>query len=199
MTSQKQINANSNNARLGGVKTKSGKAVSKYNAQKHAILRQSVTEYEGDIHQELIADLEETYKPVGRMELILVERIALHYIKLFRIQKAETEMMKSIFNPRKVRIEGGFKPNRLHPVDGTWEPERVVVDNEGYTPKVKSETIDYSAQVFGRYETTVENKLYKALHELERLQRLRKGDSVAAPVAIDVAMGSFGETGAKNV
>lgn len=33
--SQKQIEANQKNAKLGGVKTEEGKAVSKYNALKH--------------------------------------------------------------------------------------------------------------------------------------------------------------------
>lgn len=197
MVTDKQLSANQKNARLGGVKTEPGKAVSKYNAQKHAILRQSVTDYEDAIHQELIEDLEDTYKPVGRMELILVERIAMHYIKLFRIQKAETEMIKSIFDPRKERVEGGYKVE-IHPVGGTWEPTRVVVENEGYTPRLHSGNIERIADVFGRYETTVENKLYKALHELERLQRLRKGDNVAAPFALDIAMGSFSESEAKN-
>ena len=34
-TSQKQIEANRENAKLGGVKTEEGKAVSRYNAIKH--------------------------------------------------------------------------------------------------------------------------------------------------------------------
>lgn len=37
-----------------------------------------------------------------------------------------------------------------------------------------------------RYETSIERSLYKALHELERLQAARKGKHVPVPVAIDV-------------
>ncbi len=40
--SQKQLEANRQNAKLGGVKTEEGKAVSKYNALKHGILSQEV-------------------------------------------------------------------------------------------------------------------------------------------------------------
>src|ERR1700745_4195870 len=109
MVSDKQLSANQNNAKLGGVKTEPGKAISKYNAQKHAILRQTITEYEGDFYRDLIADLEDTYKPVGRMELMLVERIALHYIKLHRVQKAETEFIKSVLDPHQEHVEGGYK------------------------------------------------------------------------------------------
>jgi hypothetical protein len=195
MINPKQLNANRNNAKLGGVKTASGKSVSKYNAQKHAILRQSITDYEDGFYRELITDLEETYQPLGRMEMMLVERVTLLYVKLYRVQKAETEFIKSVLDPHEEHVEGGYKPL---PMIGDWEKEKIVVDNEGYIPQVPSESIEHTSQVFGRYETTLENRLYKAMHELERLQRLRKGDNVAAPVAVDVGMGSFGEKEQQN-
>jgi len=37
-----------------------------------------------------------------------------------------------------------------------------------------------------RYEGAIERQLYKALNQLERLQRLRLGDNVPAPVEVDV-------------
>lgn len=37
-----------------------------------------------------------------------------------------------------------------------------------------------------RYEGAIERQFYKALHQLERLQRLRGGDPVPAPVDVDV-------------
>ena len=40
--SQKQLEANRENAKLGGVKTEEGKAVSKYNALKHGLLSKEV-------------------------------------------------------------------------------------------------------------------------------------------------------------
>ena len=45
-----------------------------------------------------------------------------------------------------------------------------------------------SFALLSRYEATVERGLYKALHELERRQRLRVGDAVPAPQAVDVTM-----------
>lgn len=189
MVSDKQHKANQENAKLGGVKTDAGKAISKYNATKHSILREAVTDYEQNVHMDILEQLNEQFQPKGAVEGLLVERIAIHYIKLFRIQKAETEYMKSQLDPRQVHIEGGL---RVMPIG---DAEVTVVDNEGYTPKIYGRDIEYIANNFGRYETTIENKLYKALHELERLQRLRKGDNVQAPVAIDVSMGSFGDRG----
>ncbi|MFC1475783.1 hypothetical protein ACFLQW_02125 [Candidatus Zixiibacteriota bacterium] len=37
-----------------------------------------------------------------------------------------------------------------------------------------------------RYETSIERQMYRALNQLERLQRQRKGDLVPAPVSVDV-------------
>jgi hypothetical protein len=37
-----------------------------------------------------------------------------------------------------------------------------------------------------RYETTLFRSLTKALHELQRLQAMRAGERVSAPVALDV-------------
>ena len=40
--------------------------------------------------------------------------------------------------------------------------------------------------MLSRYEASIERGLYRALHELERLQRLRAGDAVPPPEAVDV-------------
>ncbi len=37
-----------------------------------------------------------------------------------------------------------------------------------------------------RYESTLDRSLYRALHELQRLQALRKGTSAGPPAAVDV-------------
>jgi hypothetical protein len=39
---------------------------------------------------------------------------------------------------------------------------------------------------FFRYETMLERSLYKALHELERIQSKRNGEKVPPPLALDV-------------
>ena len=41
-----------------------------------------------------------------------------------------------------------------------------------------------------RYETSIERSLYKALHELQRLQAARAGRKVIPPVAVDVNVDS---------
>ena len=49
---------------------------------------------------------------------------------------------------------------------------------------VRSESITK----LSRYEAAIERSLYRALHELERRQAVRRGQNVPAPVAVDVTI-----------
>lgn len=181
MVSDKQLQTNQENSVLGGVKTPEGKTVSKYNAQVHGILRQSITEYEQEFYSEILNDLKNEYKTKGIIEEILIERIAINYLKLFRLQKAETEFIKSQLNPKVIKE--------------LFELELGEVLNEGYIPKIGSDSIEKLAGIYARYETTIENRLFRAVHELERAQKIRRGENVSQPLSIDVnQVGSFGES-----
>jgi hypothetical protein len=188
MVSNKQLKANQQNALSGGVKTPEGKAISRFNAFKHGILSQLITEYEKGFYSNILDDLKEQYQPIGIIEQVLIERIAIYYLKLFRVQKAETEYMKSELNPRKTKIVGGIET----------DPEgllgEIVVVNEGYTPTITDDNIQKLTEIYARYETTIENRLFRAIHELERIQRLRRGEKISPPIMADInKLGSFGE------
>lgn len=156
-----------------------GKEISKYNAQKHGILGQTITKYEQESFAGIYDAIEEYYSPQGIMEILLVEKISTIYIKLFRIAKAENEFIQSALNPT---------------IDMEDELEESFIRQKGYTPTIKVASVDKLQNTYGRYETTIENRLYKAMHELERIQRMRKGEKISAPLAVDVnEMGSFGE------
>jgi hypothetical protein len=49
-----------------------------------------------------------------------------------------------------------------------------------------------------RYETAIERQLYKAMNQLERLQRLRAGDHVPAPVQVDLNTLGSGDVNISN-
>ncbi len=53
-----------------------------------------------------------------------------------------------------------------------------------------------SARQVSRYETTLERSLYKALHELQRLQAARDGGFVPAPTVADVEVSFSGGSAA---
>jgi hypothetical protein len=73
----------------GGIKTPEGKAVSRLNACKHSIftagLNSEDAESLGAIEEEFVAHL----KPVGRLEEVLVEKLALTYLRMYRCAQAE--------------------------------------------------------------------------------------------------------------
>lgn len=197
MTSIKQRKANIKNSKSGGVKSLEGKNVSKYNAQKHAILRQTITEYEKEIYTNVLQQLIQEFKPEGVIEEILVERIAVYYVKLYRVAKAENEFFKEKFNIEKVKTIFHEENEHMKLIPLPVYEENTVI-KPAYTAKVTSDDIEKITKTYTRYETTLENRLYKALHHLERLQRMRKGESISAPFTFDVGideMGSFGKSG----
>lgn len=156
--SQKQLEANRNNSLLGGVKTENGKQKSKFNALKHGILRESITEYEDLDYSLLYESLVEDFKPNNTVEEILIERIAMSYIKLKRIAKAEKE-----------RIQQSLDPTEIDNFDFNG----IIIKN-GYTPKVNEKCVNSLSSVYSRYETTTENKLYKAIDKLIALKQYEK-------------------------
>ena len=69
----------------------------------------------------------------------------------------------------------------------------------GLPARIKATQLERLGTGILRYESNNENRLFRCLHELERLQRLRKGDKVPAPAVVDVNfqppeanLGSFG-------
>src|SRR5438093_883536 len=53
---------------------------------------------------------------------------------------------------------------------------------------VASEKFEPLVKTFQRYDTALENKLFRAMHEVERLRRMRLGEQLPAPVAVDVSV-----------
>lgn len=162
--SQKQLEANRKNAKLGGVKTEEGKAVSKYNALKHGILSQEVL-LEGEDEKSLVEigkKLRTELKPETELELLLVDRIVANTWRLKRALKGEKEMIE-------------------HDIDGVLDGEK------DFGAALSYDFANYDSYgKFTRYETSLERGIYKALHELQRIQAARAGEKPPAPIAIDV-------------
>ena len=150
MTTEKQTQANKENAKLGGVKTDEGKAVSKYNALQHGLLSKQVLMNGED--KKLLLELEKRLRnelrPATEIELLLVDRIAANIWRLKRALGFEKYEVIS-----KYEEELGLKGD---------------------------------ADLFFRYETMLERSIYKALHELQRIQAARAGEKPSLPVAVDV-------------
>lgn len=168
-TSKKQLEANCKNAKKGGVKTDTGKAVSRLNALQHGLLcREALLPWEKD--SELI-DLQQrlrvTLKPEGDLELLLVDRIASGYWRLKRLVAVERSTM-AYQHSDVMDFSFGGKDASMD-----WKRERAMVCNEDTEKLV-------------RYESSLERSIYRALHELQRLQAARSGAPIPIPAAIDV-------------
>ena len=97
MASEKQEQANIQNAQLStGPVTQEGKAVAARNAVKHGIFAKDLVINAGDgqedalEYHELLTELKSDLAPVGRMEMMLVEKIAVNYWRLRRLVRYET-------------------------------------------------------------------------------------------------------------
>ena len=178
MTTEKQIEANQQNAQQStGPKTEEGKAVSRYNAIKHGLLSKEVL-LEGEDEKVLIEigkRLRYELDPQTELELVLVDRITANVWRLRRVMQIEREMM---------------------------DDDRFTTDYLGKTTeKNLGEALSYdfsNYDTYGkliRYETSIEKGIFKALHELQRLQAARNGEKVLPPVAIDVEVSSDKDNG----
>jgi hypothetical protein len=153
---EKQLNANRENSKLGGVKTDEGKEISRFNAVKHGILKKSISEYEEFDFLTLYNSLSQDFHPQNTLEEILVERISIAYIKLLRVAKAEAELMKTAIDPTIVSKLLEFE---------TYE------EKEGYKPVVTTSHMEYLSSYYTRYETSIENRMYKAINKLLELRK----------------------------
>jgi hypothetical protein len=98
--SQKQMEANKKNAQKGGVKTKEGKAIVKFNALKHGLLSKEVVVTIGEGAEDpeefnaLLEDLKTQLAPEGTLEEMLVEKVAVAYWRLRRAYRYEVGLIR---------------------------------------------------------------------------------------------------------
>jgi len=100
MSSDKQIEANRQNALKGGIKTEEGKAVSRFNAVKHGLTSVVLSKYDDEVDVEVLEEeLRMALQPENAIENILFERIVENYIRMIRTSKIERNYLNSLLNP----------------------------------------------------------------------------------------------------
>jgi hypothetical protein len=159
--------ANRRNARHStGPRTPAGKAAVALNPMKHGLFS-AVSVVEGEREADLVnfgTRLRANLAPMGELELLLADRIVSTAWRLRRVAVVETE----IFSDETERSER----ERLSWAFSNYAGEKMAL--------------------LSRYETTLERSLYKALHELQRLQAARQGQAVPLPEAVDVEVSVAG-------
>lgn len=176
--SLKKIEANRRNAQLStGPKTVQGKGRSRWNAFKHGILAYDLLILATDDHEE-VKEFEELAgalwmdrEPVGKLEEILVERIAVCIWRQKRALRCEaglTQLDRYSHMEDVARFKHDYGCEKL----SHWPTDRFSLPD--------AEGIDRIL----RYETAIQRQMDRALDQLERLQRRRKGEHVPAPVEV---------------
>jgi hypothetical protein len=171
MISKKQMMANQRNSKKGGVKTESGKEISKYNAVKHGILcKESLLE---DEDSEAFVQLKEglflELDPIGELEIVLVDRIIANIWRLRRSLYVEKEAMQ-------------YSKIRARDEEALLDFTRGQAEKRSIRDMIGNESI----VLIQRYETTIERSLFKTLHELQRIQATKRGEVSIGSVSIDV-------------
>ena len=157
----------------GGPKTTEGKAISKYNAIKHGLLSKEVL-VDGEDEKtllELNQSVHDQFQPVGPIEKMLVDRVVSNLWRLRRAVFVETATM----NWYRADIN-------LFPIGQD--------DEQQERQNVKNMLSNESIETILRYETTIERSIFRALHELERIQAKRNGKDVSIPAVVDVNVDS---------
>lgn len=173
--SRKQKSANRKNGKLGGPKTNSGKRVVGGNAIKHGLLAQEIVIHElesiedfDDQYEKLLSQ----YQPVGFIEEMLVKKIMISVWRLKRVGIAEIGMILKNHGASDEEIFQSAKDGRVMVIEACELRDMIPREED--------------CKNLLRYETTIERQFYRALDQLERMQRARKGEMVPAPINVNV-------------
>jgi hypothetical protein len=177
-TSQKKIDAN----RINGQKSHGPKntASTRFNANRHGLLAVGITELDdAEGYRTILSDLMREKAPIDPVETFLVKSVAVDMVRWLRARRLEAEYITSELNPP-LRA-----PDPMGDLDSLLEGE--VID-PGLPSALSAETAHRLVGTFQRYESFFANRLLRTLHELERLQRMRQGESLPAPAALDISL-----------
>ncbi|GDX62465.1 hypothetical protein LBMAG33_7750 [Candidatus Levyibacteriota bacterium] len=162
MVTQTQLDANKRNSLKAGVKTDSGKEISKYNSIRHGVLRKTLIAAENDeaivIRDELLTE----YQPQTMTEYLLIESMILAYMRKVRAIQAEKAYLS----------------------DGVFPLVRFDQESDE-TSSIDASSYSVLDSRFMRYSTACDRQFYFALHELQRIQARRNGQHISS-MAVDV-------------
>ena len=152
-----KLAANRQNAQHStGPKTEAGKAQSRRNALKHGIFAANMFVYGENLgeYQELLGALREDLAPVGAVEELLVEKVAIAVWRGKRVLRCEGGLIRTLVDEEKMLDWKAL------PLLSTCHMDRVL-----------------------RYDTMIQRQLSSTLSQLERLQRARSERQAVASVS----------------
>jgi hypothetical protein len=200
-----------------GPKTPEGKAAVRHNATKHGLLSQEVIlpGEEAAALEELGERLRAELRPVGELEGLLVDRIIAAYRRLRRLGRVEAGIFAwELYGELAARVRQEARTyerqesvnddflSSLLPItkitdekkhrDALSKAKEMESMRDAETATLGKTFIRDAERVnafskLSRYETAIERSLYKALHELQRLQAGRNTEgNIPPPAVVDV-------------
>jgi hypothetical protein len=178
MSSQKKVDANRDSAKKSsGPRDTSS---TRYNAEKHRLLSKGFTELDDlEYCERLSLDLVRRKKPVGMLETQLLERVVYDMVGWKRAQVAEGRYITGTLNPP-LR-----EKNPLADLD--FQFNGAIID-PGIPASIGPGAVQEVVRTYQRYQTCHSNRLFRTLHEFDREQRMRRGESLPAPIAVDISV-----------
>lgn len=108
--------------------------------------------------------------PTGEVELILADRIIANIWRLRGLHEVERETMNY---------------QREKELTSSWNKQYLTEDQaQRKATREMLETED--TEVLLRYEAAIKRGIYEALYELQRIQGVRVGEKLPAPIAVDI-------------
>lgn len=212
MTSEKQAQANRRNAlKSTGPKTPEGKAAVRLNANKHGLRSQEVLlpGEDEEALKELDENLRAELQPLGELENLLVDGIIAAHWRLRRLRRVEAGIFAwELYGELAERAQQEAHTYEWSVLDALGSPEQITDEQKHQKALSRAQEMkakqDAESATLGRtfirdadkanafsklsrYETAIWRSLYKALHELQRLQAARRTEGdVLPPIALDV-------------
>ena len=186
--SSRKIESNRRNAsKSTGPRTQVGKRMVARNALKHGFFskclliphsdgKEDPTEY-----QDLYAALHQHYQPFDFLEELWVEKIAVWSWRLRRLVRCESGQIARALaeHSHEIKQSSAGDSTELE-LPELSSPELDAITDHLFLPP--TEELDKLL----RYEAMINKQLNHAIAELERLQRRRNGESVPAPISVDI-------------
>jgi hypothetical protein len=176
MDTKRQQDEANGDGNLKPVNRRKNRTRSRFNAVKHGLLAVGLTEIDdAKSYFALLDKLKEQYDPVGELENFLVERLAFCITRIRRSVKLESQAITSLLHPER---------RSKSRIDQQMEEQWAAMGNDtsilepGFDPQLRADDVGNLADALGRYETLHERRLYRAMQELEHLQKTRQAGRI---------------------
>ena len=206
MTSPAKIESNRRNAlHSTGPKTIDGKAKSSKNAIKHGLTSAEVVlpDEDPETFEVFRDELAATLAPVGPLECVFADRLITAAWRLRRVSRLESDVLTfQMFDAQAAQARTLAAMGELELLGGGLSMIRGDQGRKAERAAAKAEAQrDARTSAAGlirdaagadvltklsRYERTLERTMYRAHHELQRLQAARSGQNVPLPAVVDV-------------